>query len=121
MYGSLTFLQDGPRRALQAIEGRRGDSPDGRQVHLGRREDVRDSAGRRREAEEAAAVAGAAALASVAVDGGLELARGAKALTLALVGVQILHVPAKRDTNAKWLEFKYIQGARLIMCALALQ
>lgn len=50
-------------------------------------------AGRRGEAEEAAAVAGAAALATVTVDGGLQLARGAEPFPLTLVGVQILHVP----------------------------
>lgn len=52
------------------------------------------------EAEEAAAVAGATALAAVTVDGGLQLARGAEPFPLTLVGVQILHVPeGRRRTN----------------------
>lgn len=62
-------------------------------MHLGRGEDVRSRAGGGGEAEEAAAVAGTASFAAVAVDGGLELAGGAQALSLTLVRVEVLHVP----------------------------
>lgn len=64
-------------------------------MHLGRGEDVRSRAGGGGEAEEAAAVAGTASFAAIAVDGGLKLARGAQALSLALVGVEVLHVPVE--------------------------
>lgn len=62
-------------------------------MHLGRGEDVGSRAGGGGEAEEAAAVAGTASFAAIAVDGSLKLARGAQALPLALVRVQVFHVP----------------------------
>lgn len=64
-------------------------------MHLGRGEDVRSRAGGGGEAEEAAAVAGTASFAAVAVNGSLELTRGAEALSLALVRVEVLHVPVE--------------------------
>lgn len=70
-------------------------------MHLGRREDVGRRAWRRREAEEAAAVARTTALAPVTVDGGLQLARGAETFPLTLIRVQIFHVPSQE--NAKLL------------------
>ena len=54
---------------------------------------------RRGETEEAAAVARTAAFTSVTVDGRLELTRGAKAFPLALIGVQVFHVPESTHTQ----------------------
>lgn len=48
-------------------------------------------------AVQAAGVAGTTALPAVAVDGGLQLPRGAQALLLTLKGVEVLHVPAGGD------------------------
>lgn len=48
------------------------------------------------KAEHAVTVAGATPLASVAVDGGLQLAGRAQAFACTLVWVQILHIPDKR-------------------------
>lgn len=62
-------------------------------MHLGGRQDVGSRAGRGREAEEAAAVAGTTALAPVTVDGGLELTGRAEAFPLTLIRVQVFHVP----------------------------
>lgn len=56
---------------------------------------MRSRAGGRGEAEEAAAVAGTASFAAVAVNGSLQLARGAQALSLALIWVEVLHVPVE--------------------------
>lgn len=56
---------------------------------------MRSRAGGGGEAEEAAAVAGAASFAAIAVNGSLQLARGAEALSLALVRVEVLHVPVE--------------------------
>lgn len=50
-------------------------------------------AGGGREAEEAAAVARTTTLASVAVNGSLKLTWGAEAFPLALIRVQVFHVP----------------------------
>jgi len=94
-----TFLQRVSRWALQAVEDPRGPCPEGWKVHLWRREDVGSRAGRGREAEEAAAVARATALASVTVDGGLELTGGAEAFPLALIRVQVFHVPWGENTH----------------------
>lgn len=54
---------------------------------------MRRCAGRRREAEEAAAVARATTLSAVAVDGGLKFTWRAEAFSLTLERVQIFHVP----------------------------
>lgn len=56
-------------------------------------------AGRRREAEEAAAVAWTTTLASVTVDGSLKLAWGAEAFPLALIRVQVFHVPTGENKH----------------------
>lgn len=58
---------------------------------------MRSRAGGGGEAEEAAAVAGTASFAAIAVNGSLKLARGAQALSLALVRVEVLHVPVEGD------------------------
>lgn len=60
---------------------------------------MRSCAGRGGETEEAAAVAGATTLAPVTVDGSLELTWGAQAFPLALIWVQILHVPKEENTG----------------------
>lgn len=57
---------------------------------------MRARAGGGAKAEQAAAVAGATPLASVAVDGGLQLAGRAQAFACTLVWVKILHIPEKR-------------------------
>lgn len=56
-------------------------------------------AGRGREAKEAAAVARTASLTTIAVNGGLKLTRGAEALPLALIRVQVFHVPEEGGTK----------------------
>lgn len=72
----------------------------GRQVHFGRREEVRDrGTGRRGEAIQAVAVSGAAALSAVAVDGRLQLSRGTQTLLLTFVWVQVLHIPMTRPAT----------------------
>lgn len=48
------------------------------------------------KAEQAAAVAGATPLTTVAVNGGLQLAGRAQAFACTLVRVQIFHIPDKR-------------------------
>lgn len=56
-------------------------------------------AGRGREAKEAAAVARTASLTTIAVNGGLKLTRGAEALPLTLIRVQVFHVPGEGGTT----------------------
>lgn len=77
------LLEGGAGGGAQAVVRGRG----------GGHEVVRGGAWGRGVAVQAAGVAGAATLAAVAVDGGLQLARRAQAFLLALEGVQILHVP----------------------------
>ena len=88
-----TFLQRGSWWSLQTIEGPWGPCPQSWEVHLRRWEDVGSCAGRGRETEEAAAVARTTTLTSVTINGGLKLTWGAEAFPLALIWVQVFHVP----------------------------
>lgn len=54
---------------------------------------MRGCAGRRREAEEAAAVTWTTTLTAVTVDGSLKFTWRAEAFSLTLVWVQIFHIP----------------------------
>ena len=68
-------------------------------MHFGRREDVGCCAGRWREAEQAAAVAGTPAFAPVTVDGRLQLTWRAQAFPLTFIRVEVFHVPKIKHSS----------------------
>lgn len=71
-----------------------------RQVHFGRREEVRATTTRwRREAVQAVTVPGSPTFSAVAVDGSLQLSRRTESFLLTFIWVQILHIPAQRNHN----------------------
>lgn len=60
---------------------------------------MRGRARRRREAEEAAAVARTTAFAAIAVDGSLELIWRTETFPLTLIGVEVFHVSKERKPH----------------------
>lgn len=97
-----TLLQRRPGGRLESVQGPHGPGAQCRQMHLGRGQDVRGGAGGGAKTEQAVAVTGPTAFAPVAVDGGLQLTGRTQRLPLALVRVQILHIP-DRDRRASTL------------------
>lgn len=81
---------------------------------------MRSRAGGGGEAEETAAVAGTPSFTAIAVNGSLQLARGAQALSLALVRVEVLHIPVE-DGGVKAqfnIQFEDTVCVRLLECGL---